>query len=150
MCKLPAYQNIETSQSPEIFLDQETSIQQNFTNSCKQIQALEVLIGEKTPDARGSIRFSLLSNTGDQIINKTFDVSSLTPKDSITLDLKDDTILDEGDYTISLEPRDLTGKVGLAIRDVDVYPGVLTTTKGPINGDLIFYFFCAPVSVFKY
>jgi len=44
----------------------------------------------------------------------------------------------------------LNGAVPFAVRTPDRYPGALTLGGQPFDGDLVFYYYCAPVGLFGY
>ena len=150
-CRLPAYQNLEIAQPPQVMLTADAALEQEFDNTCANLRAVEVLIGDISADGDGAVAFSLLDTSGGVIASHTFDVSELSPKQNIALEVPAGSELSKGTYTLRLEGQGLRGEVGVGIREPDVYSGGgLMIADNPFNGDVVFFYTCAPAGWFNY
>ncbi len=100
--------------------------------------------------ASGTIRFALYDGNGAEIANRGLDAGSLVPLQPVILNVPDDVQVDKGTHTITLEAVDLVGTIGFAVRTPDRYPGAFLLSGEPFDGDLVFYYYCAPAGLFGY
>ena len=149
-CQLPAYQNIEIFTHPEVPLEQGVVLEQRFTNTCRRLAAVAVLVDDGAAGARGGVELALNTGQGGVVARAELDAAELTPLKRWTLDLPPGTELARGEYSITLRGEQLNGAVPFAVRTPDRYPGALTLGGQPFDGDLVFYYYCAPVGLFGY
>ena len=150
ICRLPAYQNLDRLNPPLVSVDQTVIVEQGFTNTCLNVQTVEVFVFGVEPGSAGQVRFSLLDNTGKLVASDSFEASQISPKTNLVLHLANGPRLSRGEYFIRIEAPELVGSLGLAIRQPDVYQGALMVNQTEIDGDLVFYFTCAPAGWFRY
>lgn len=144
-CRLPAYQNLEIFEPPQVSLTEGVVLEQGFENTCANLRSVEVLIGDVSADAEGGLVFSLIDGQGETIASRTLEVSALTPKAIVKLDGPTGSEIPRGSYTIRIDAAGLRGEVGVGIREPDVYPGGLLNLSGSVvDGDAVFYYICAP------
>ena len=149
-CELPAYHNMELDEPAEILLRENTLLEQDFSNTCRNLTEVQVLIGDKEIDASGQLRLSLVDASGAVILSQTYHADDLSPLQRLSLSVPQGQQLQPGAFTIRLEPIDLKGYVGFAIRYPDRYPGELREDGDPVDADLVFFYFCAPAGPFSY
>lgn len=144
-CRLPAYQNLEIFEPPQVELTEGVVLEQGFENTCADLRSVEVLIGDISEDAVGGLVFSLLTPDGEAVLSRTVEISALTPKNTLKLDVTKGIDLSRGIYIIQLDAAELRGEVGVGIREPDVYPvGSLNLSGSVLDGDAVFYYTCAP------
>ena len=144
-CRLPAYQNLEIFEPPQVELTEGAVLEQGFENTCADLRSVEVLIGDISEDAVGGLVFSLLTPDGEALLSRTVEISALTPKNTLKLDVTTGIDLPRGIYIIRLDATELRGEVGVGIREPDVYPvGSLNLSGSVLDGDAVFYYTCAP------
>lgn len=144
-CRLPAYQNLEIANPPQLTLTADETLQQEFDNTCIDLRAVEVLVGDVSPNTEGKVELSLLNSDGEMVVSRSVAVDTLTSKQNIPLELPSDAGLSRGSYTIQVAAQGLRGEVGVGIRKPDVYlEGGLIKDGSPEDGDLVFFYTCAP------
>lgn len=150
-CRLPAYQNLEIAQPPQVKLKAEVVLEQEFDNTCADMRAVEVLIGDLPVDAAGALDLSLLDPAGGLVTSREYKISALSPKQILMLEVPAGTTVSRGKYTIHLEVKETGGGLGIGLRKPDVYPGGgLTVDGSAVDGDVVFFYICAPGKGFKY
>lgn len=149
-CQLPAYHNLEIDEPPEILLKDGMVMEQEFSNTCRRLTEVKVLVDDREIDAYGQVRVSLVDDGGAVIVSDTHHTDDLVPLQRLLLRVPEGRQLEQGNYTIKLEGLDLKGSVAFAIRYPDRYPGVFKVDGKPFDGDLVFYYFCAPAGLFRY
>ena len=150
-CRLPAYQNLEIANPPQVKLMADAVLEQEFTNTCADLRAVEVLIGDLSVDVDGVLEMALIAPDGMTVANQTVDAGALTPNQAIMLDVPTDAGLSRGIYVIRLDAAGLRGEVGVGVREPDVYPGGGLTAGGSVvDGDTVFFYTCAPGGSFRY
>ena len=149
-CRLPAYQNLDEENPEKVSLAAGTTIDQEFTNTCKVLRNFQVLTTGVGSGTTGLVRLSLLSENGQELSSSVFDTSLIQTKRWLTLDLQHIPLEKNRDYVFQIEGVDLEGNVGIAIRGQEAYPGTLRVNNDPVVGDLVFYYSCAPVGLFGY
>ncbi|MBP9676582.1 MAG: hypothetical protein KBD67_07575 [Anaerolineaceae bacterium] len=87
---------------------------------------------------------------GAVILSQTYHADDLSPLQRLSLPVPRGQQLQPGAFTIRLEPIDLKGYVGFAIRYPDRYPGEFREDGNPVDADLVFFYFCAPAGLFSY
>jgi len=150
-CRLPAYQNLEIAQPPQVKLKAEVVLEQEFDNTCADMRAVEVLIGDLPVDAAGALDLSLLDPAGGLVTSREYKISALSQKQILMLEVPAGTTVSRGKYTIHLEVKETGGGLGIGLRKPDVYPGGgLTVDGSAVDGDVVFFYTCAPGKGFKY
>ncbi len=150
-CRLPAYQNLEIANPPQVMLTADTVLEQEFNNTCADLRAVEVLIGDVSADADDALEMALIAPDGSMVANRTVEVLALTPKQTIVINVSADAELSRGNYMLRLEAPGLRGEVGVGVREPDVYPaGGLTVNGSAVNGDVVFFYTCAIDDGFNY
>ncbi|HNR03153.1 MAG TPA: DUF2142 domain-containing protein [Anaerolineaceae bacterium] len=149
-CQLPAYHNLETSTPPEVTLKEGVLLEQRFTNTCRRLLAVEVLVDDGAAKATGSVELALRTQQGGEVARKEVEASELTALKRLVLNVPQGTELAKGGYSITLRANGLTGTAAFAVRTPDRYPGAFTRAGSPFDGDLVFYYYCAPAGLFGY
>ena len=149
-CRLPAYHNIELTQPPEVLLSAGARVEQEFTNTCKRLTAVEVMLDDGAAAAGGVVRFALEDPGGAEVAALEFDAAKLTKLQTLVLNLPADAPQAPGGYTLVLDGAALTGSLPFAVRTPSRYPGELRVAGAPFDGDLVFYYDCAPAGMWGY
>ncbi len=149
-CKLPAYHNLETSAPPEVIMGEGMVLEQRFTNTCQRLTAVEVLVDDSPVNANGKVELALNSREGREVARVEVDAANLTPLKHWILNVPQGTELEKGEYSITLRGLNASGSAAFAVRTPDRYPGVFTLAGKPFDGDLVFYYYCAPAGLFGY
>lgn len=149
-CKLPAYQNLDLVNPPQILVKQNSVIEQEFSNSCSRLQSVAVQVKELPAGTSGHIMISLLSENGEVMAGGKYTVDEISPRQLLHLDVADAAGLKKGIYVIKIDTKNMAGTIGLSTRQPDLYPGVLRADNLPVDGDLVFFYYCAPAGFFKY
>ena len=149
-CKLPAYHNLETTTPAEVMLAEGMALEQRFTNTCQRLTAVEVLVDNDAVAAQGGVELALRTPEGRVVARAQLDAADLTPLKHWILNVPQGTELAQGEYNITLRGLDLTGAAAFAVRTPDRYPGAFTRAGEPFDGDLVFYYYCAPAGLLGY
>jgi len=150
-CRLPAYQNLEIAQPPQVMLTADAVLEQEFDNTCANLRAVEVLMGDLPVDAAGAVDLSLLDPAGSVVTSQEYKISALSSKQILKLEVPSGTTVSRGNYTIHLEVKGTVGEAGIGLRQPDVYPGGGLTVDGSVvDGDVVFFYTCAPGAGLNY
>jgi hypothetical protein len=142
-CMLPHYQNIDSSTPPYIFVNNQISIRQQFTNTCKNLTSIELLIGQTPTNAKDIFWFSIINNQNEEIFTKAIPVEDLRPFTRVKFDVSGSNFIKGDSYWMVISSPISVEGLGLAIRPIDVYPGQLLLNNKENHSDLIFYYTCS-------
>jgi len=150
-CRLPAYQNLEIAQPPQVMLESDAVLEQEFDNTCADLRLVEILMGDLPVDETGALEMSLLDPAGSVVTSREYKINTLTPKQLLKLEVPAGTTVSRGSYTIRLEAQGTGGGAGVGLRKPDVYPGGgLTVDGSAVDGDVVFFYTCAPGAGLNY
>lgn len=143
VCNLPKYKNLEITNSPEVFLNNNNSISQSFSVKCENIEGIDIYI-QSLPVEKGSIQFSLLDSNNNSLVRKAFNSDDLKEDSYYKIDFFE-KLKTNDTYIIKFESSDLkeTNSVGIGMRNDEVYEGDLKINNKFMEGDLIFHYMCS-------
>jgi len=142
-CTLPHYQNIDTSTPPYIFVNNQISIKQQFTNTCKNLASIELLIGQTPTNTKDIFWFSIINNQNEEIFAKAIPAEDLSPFTRIKFGVSGSNFIKGDSYWMVISSPISVEGLGLAVRPIDVYPGQLLLNNKENHSDLIFYYTCS-------
>jgi len=138
-CVLPIYKNIEKEDVPEIKVNVETTVSQNFTIQCNGLESVAVFV-KSVPDKSGSLKFSVLDENGHTLAEEKFHVSEITAFDYLTLPINPITGTPGSNFELKMEALD--SEVGIGYIQGGFHGGELTATGEATKHDLIYHYTC--------
>ncbi len=144
-CALPKYKNLNIYTPPIFIINSGASLYQTFNNSCGKLESVRIFIKSVSPEAKGTLRFSLLDSNAQVISSQDYAVDQIQPQDYLSLPVTPPTGSRDTAYRIRLESPDLKGPGGvrIALRDGHYYAGGNTTSDdNPNVNDAIFQYVC--------
>jgi hypothetical protein len=146
-CVLPVYKNLEKNDPPVVPVNDDRTVEQQFTDTCQTLEAVQVLISAlpvSAPDA-ARLNFALVNSDGQTLAEQAFELSDLAIDDYLNLPLQPPASLPTGTYTLLVSATGLPApaSVDLGVRPGNLYPGALLLDGAPDEADLIFRYVCA-------
>jgi uncharacterized membrane protein len=146
-CVLPVYKNVDLKNPYIAHLTNETAVKQSFISKCSEIQSVSVRVETITASPEGMFTIDILDHNQELLATKGFDLSDVTPGDTIEVPANLKSVQTEPVLWINLKMNSSNSEMadlGLLGRvSGDIYPeGELFFNGKEQNGDLIFKYTC--------